>query len=238
MFSASGCASQFEQIVDASEQNFQVQCDISETFFDSSLEECKAAACNYSSVVFHYLDDVCEVLLCVASRQEDLKLSPRTTAGWNIYFRTEVNVGPQRPSTVLSASDTDSKSPELTFTPTETDNTTQSIFASNEEPGPLLPVWAIAVIVSGATLCIVAILVFGIVCGRRNQKKANQAAGSATQEREGGEGREEREESTQPAPYEDLTNSNQVVRIMSEDGFVVYHNNEDPDGYLTLVPEN
>ncbi len=106
VFSASGCASQFEQIVDASQQNFHVQCDASETLLGSSLEECKVAACNHSAVVFHYLDNVCEVLLCGASRQEDLKLTPTSTAGWNIYFRAEVISGPQRTSTVLLASDT------------------------------------------------------------------------------------------------------------------------------------
>ncbi len=237
LFVVSGCASQFEQIVDVREQNFHVQCDNSETLFGSSLEECKVAACDYGSVVFHYLDDVCVILLCWASRREDLTLTPVTTAGWDIYFRTEVNSGSPPTSTVLLASETDSKSPELTFTPTETENMTQSISTSNEEPGPLLPVWATAVIISGATLCIVTIIAIGIVFGRRHQKQ-NQAADSATREREGGERREERDGSTQAAPYEEITNSDSAMRVMSEDGFVVYHNNEDPDGYLTFLPNN
>ncbi len=136
VFSLSGCASQFEQIVDATEQKIHVQCDNSDTLFGSSLEECKVAACSYNSLVFHYLDNVCEVLLCGASRREDLKLIPVTTAGWNIYFRTEVTPRPLRTPTLLLASNT------------VTDNTTQPISAANEEPVAILPVWIIAAIVT------------------------------------------------------------------------------------------
>ncbi len=241
VFSLSGCASHFEQIVDAREQNFHVQCDNSETLFGSSLEECKVAACDYNSLVFQYLDDVCEVLLCGVSRPEDLKLIPVPTAGWNIYFWTEVTPRPERTSTVsLLASDTDSNSQELTFIPTEPSNTTHSISASNEEPGRLLPVWATAVIVSGATLCIVAILVIGILCKRRHQKRSlNQSSPIELRERsEREEGRGEREESTQDTPYEEITNSNQAVRNINENGSIVQNTDEDPDGYLRLVPDN
>ncbi len=135
-----GCPSQFKQIV-ASEQNFRVECDHSKTLFGSGLDECKVAACNYSAVVFHYRDDVCEVLLCGASRREDLKLSPVTT-GWNIYFKNEELLT----TTILSKSDEDLMSTHLTLTPTEVVDRNLSNSTTNDL-APLLQVWAMAVIV-------------------------------------------------------------------------------------------
>ncbi len=170
VFSMAGCASQFEQIVDASKQNFHVQCDNSETVFGSTLEECKVAACNYSSVVFHYLDNVCEILLCGASRREDLRLTPMTT-GWDIYFKTETNSEEPLTTTVLSRSGID-VSTHVPPTPT-----------------PLLPDWAIAIIVIVVIVCILAV-VLGVVFGRRYKKSSalaksavyeNQAAGKTAQ---------------------------------------------------------
>ncbi len=137
VFSTAGCASQFEQIVDANEQNFHVQCDKSETLFGSSLEECKVTACNYSTEVFHYLDNVCEVLQCGESRREDLKLTP-VTNGWNIYFKTEANSAKPLTTTGLSTSDADEISTDVTHIPTETASTNPSISSTNDS-APLLP---------------------------------------------------------------------------------------------------
>ncbi len=228
-FSTAGCASQFEKIVDASEQNFQILCDNSETLFGSSLEECKVAACNYSSAVFHYLDNVCEILLCGASRREDLRLIPVTT-GWNIYFKTETNAEELLTTTVLSRSDIDVISTDLTHTPTT----------------PLLPDWAIAVIVIVVSLCILAV-VLGVVFGRRHKKTTasakssvyeNQDAGNTAQGIEGGESVEENKETTQSGVYEEITNSNPAVMLSNEGDTVIYHNTEDPAGYQRLAPDN
>ncbi len=228
-FSTAGCASQFEKIVDASEQNFQILCDNSETLFGSSLEECKVTACNYSSVVFHYLDNVCEILLCGASRREDLRLAPVTT-GSNIYFKTETNVEEPLTTTVLSRSDIDVISTDLTHTPTT----------------PLLPDWAIADIVIVVSLCIVAVVLV-VVFGRRHKKTTgsgksavyeNQAAGNTAQGGEGGEGMQEKKEPTQAGVYEEITSSNPAVMISSEDDTVIYHNTEDSAGYQGLAPDN
>ncbi len=242
VFSTSGCASQFEQIVDVREQNFRVQCDISETLFDSSLEECKVAACNYSSVVFHYLDNVCEVLLCGASRREDLKLTPMTT-GWNIYFKTEGDSAEPLTTAVLSRSHADKTSADVTHIPTETAYPSMS---STNDSAPVLPVWTIAVIVIVIILSILAV-VLGVVFGRRHKQTTgsgksavyeNQAAGNTAQGGEGGDGMEENKETTQVGIYEEITNSNPAVMLSSEGDTVIYHNTEDPTGYQRLAPDN
>ncbi len=207
-------------LVNASEIHFSVACENSRTLFGVGLEECKVAACNYSSAVFHHLGDVCEVLLCGATRREELKLQP-VTSGWNIYFKTEV------PSPGQTGID-------VRVTTKYTDDDVRSY-----------PVSAIIVIAIVVVLCITSV-VLGVISERRrlaqtvarkNPTYVNDAAFGP----EAGQGVEETNESNQPAAYEEITRSspaNPVVSISSVEDAVVYYNIQEPAAYQRLAPDN
>ncbi len=140
-----------------------MECDDSQSIIDVSVANCSVVACNSSADAFHFLNNVCEILLCRIPRVADLKLIP-VPVGWNIYVNPGMgSVTSTTWQTMVSM----------------TQQTAPTTAADSVEGDLPLPVWAIAVIVVVGVLTVAGIAV-AVVCCRRRRQQPQAEVGSHT----------------------------------------------------------
>ncbi len=151
------------ELVTLSSKNFRVDCDDRQSIIDVSVAHCSVVACNSSADAFHFLNDVCEILLCRIPRVAELKLIP-VQAGWNIYVKPGMDsVTSTTWQTMVSM----------------TQQTAPTTAADSVEGDLPLPVWAIAVIVVVGVLTVAGIAV-AVACCRRRRQQPQAEVGSHT----------------------------------------------------------
>ena len=152
----SGCLSKYKLLV-PSTKNFHANCDDTQTIVDVSVADCNMVACNFSADAFHFLNDVCEILLCRIPRVADLNLTP-VPVGWDIYVKSGMeSVTSTTWQTVTCM----------------TQQTAPATAADSVEEELALPVWAIAVIVVVGVLAVAGIGV-AVVCCKRPRWRRQQ----------------------------------------------------------------